>query len=251
MLNCNRLGCLCLPNLSLGKVHRLKRVIFSITIFAIVELFVGFISNSLTLKADSAHMLTDIAAMSIALLAAWVAQKSLQSSQKTSNQPIEALSTLINSIGLIAMSAWIIREAIAHLQGIPEEILSLPMLVTAVIGLVINGFNLYWLGADTEADLNLQGAFLHVLADIVGSIGTIIAALAVWVFNWPKADAIISFGVAILIALSTLPLLWQTLQRLFRERLTREIEIDKPTQESGWLELGKTDLVSVIKSRQD
>ncbi|NEO51389.1 MAG: cation transporter [Moorea sp. SIO4A1] len=143
------------------------------------------------------------------------------------------------------MSVWIGREAIAHLQGTPEEILSFPMLVTALIGVVINSINLYWLGENTEQDLNLRGAFLHVLADVVGSIGTIIAALAVGIFNWPQADAVISFSVAILIGLSTLPLLRQTLQ------LTRKKAIEKPPQESGWLELGKTDLVSLITLKED
>ncbi|NEO10549.1 cation diffusion facilitator family transporter [Moorena sp. SIO3I8] len=245
MLNCNRLGCLCQTSVSLGKVQRLKRVIVLITIFALLEMVVGFVSHSLTLKADSAHMLADIVAMSIALLAAWLAQGSSKSRKQMSNQPIEVLAGLINSIGLVAMSVWIGREAIAHLQGTPEEVLSLPMLVTALIGVVINSINLYWLGENTEQDLNLRGAFLHVLADVVGSIGTIIAALAVGIFNWPQADAIISFSVAILIGLSNLPLLGQTLQ------LTRTRAIEKPPHELGWLELGKTDLVSLIKLKED
>ncbi|NEO73492.1 MAG: cation transporter [Moorea sp. SIO3H5] len=86
---------------------------------------------------------------------------------------------------------------------------------------------------------------MHVLADVVGSIGTIIAALAVGIFNWPQADAIISFSVAILIGLSTLPLLGKTLQR------TRTRAIENPLQESVWLELGKTDLLSLIKLKED
>ena len=112
------------------------------------------------------------------------------------------------------------------------------MLITAVIGLLINAFNLYWLRGDLR-DLNLRGAFLHVLADVLGSIGVLIAATAAWFWHWIWVDAAVGLGISLFILLSTIPLLYQSMQTLRRSSSLVEM---------GLLEVGSTDLMSVVKS---
>lgn len=212
----------------------------SVILFAGVELWVGLVSHSLTLRADSAHMLTDGGAMAIALMAAWVAQRSPM--PKQNNHRFELLAALINGLALLAMAVWIGREALAHLHGEPSHILSTPMLITALLGLLVNGLNLYWLHSDDlRQDLNLRAVFLHVLADLLGSVGAILAAIAVTFLQWAWADIVIGAIVASIIAMGALPLLWQSWQQL---RSPQPPILPNPAalQDLGWLQVGQTDL---------
>lgn len=218
-------------------------VMVTVTLFAGVELWVGWLSHSLTLRADSAHMLTDGLAMAIALVAAGMAQRSR--SVTPGNQRIELLAALINSLALLAMAVWIGREAWAHWQGEPTEILSLPMLITSLLGLLINGLNLYWLHGDLRQDLNVRGVFLHILADLVGSVGAILAAIAVTFLNWMWADTLIGTAVSLVIAGSALPLLWQSATRL-RSQPAANSPSRSSLQEVGWLEAGQADLSRLL-----
>ena len=219
----------------------------SVTIFAGIELWVGLMSHSLTLRADSGHMLLDGLALGMAITAAWVAQRSQLST--SSNHRLEVLAAFINGLALLAMATWIGCEAWAHWQGEATEILSLPMLITALLGLLVNGLNLYWLHGDIGEDLNLRGVFLHILADLLGSVGAILAALAVTFLQWTWADTLIGAVVALMIAMSALPLLGQSLQQLTAQT---KLSIDSPAplQELGWLEIGTADLSRLVtKSR--
>ncbi|MEM0979928.1 MAG: cation diffusion facilitator family transporter [Cyanobacteria bacterium P01_H01_bin.58] len=209
--------------------------------FAGIELWMGTLSHSLTLQADSGHMLADGVAIGMALTAAWLTRRS---PAKTHNTQLELWAALINGLGLLAMAGWIAREALAHLDGQPTEILSLPMLITALLGLIINSLNLYWLHGDAHQDLNVRGVFLHILADLLGSVGAILAALAVTFLRWMWADALIGAVVACAIALSAVPLLLQSLRHIFIPKQTlASLSLDP---QSGWLEVGKTDLSHLI-----
>lgn len=224
------------------KTRWLGVVFVSVLLFAGVELWVSFFSHSLTLRADSGHMLTDGLALGIALAAAWATQRSPAS--PSGNQRYEVLAALINGLALLAMAAWIGREAIAHWHGQPTEILSLPMLVTALLGLLVNSLNLYWLHGNIHQDLNLKGVFLHILADLLGSVGAILAAIAVTFLQWAWADSVIGGIIAVVIAVSALPLLWQSVQKLRGNE-----SVPPPSaalQEWGWLETGQTDLSRLL-----
>lgn len=225
------------------KLRGLALVMFSVTLFAGVELWVGWLSHSLTLRADSGHMLTDGVAMAIALTAAVMAQRSRAVTQ--GNQRIELLAALINSLALLAMAIWIGREAWTHWHGEPTELLTFPMLITSSLGLLINGANLYWMHGDLRQDLNLRGVFLHILADLVGSVGAILAAIAVTFLNWMWADTLIGTVVSVVIAMSALPLLWQSVTRL-RHRPSADVVVAPSLQELGWLETGQADLSQLV-----
>ena len=217
----------------------------SVTAFAGIELWVGFMSHSLTLRADSAHMLTDGVTIGIALTAAWAARRSQPS--LNGNHRYELLAALINSLALLAMALWIGREALAHIQGTPTELLSLPMLITAMLGLLVNGLNLQWLhGGNLSQDLNLRGVFLHILADLLGSIGAILAAVAVIFLQWTWADTLIGCVVALIIAVNAVLLLWQSLHRLITPGKTT-VKSASELQALGWLEAGRTELSQLIQ----
>lgn len=202
------------PSSQGNKVRVLIIALILICSFSLAELGVGLFSNSLALLADSGHMISDCLALVVALLATWMAQKRRSSNVATGNHRFEILAALINGIGLVAIAVWIAWEAVERLQSPPVEILSLPMLVTASVGFGVNSVNILLLHKDSHHDLNLRGAFLHVLADAVSSIGVILAAIAVWALNWLWVDGVISLLVAGLIILSATLLIAQSLNAL-------------------------------------
>ena len=181
--------------------------------FAAIEFIVGHLSHSLVLVADSGHMVSDGLSLGLALLATWAARRARQHSAPV-GQSWETWAALVNGLSLSVIAGWVAWEAIAHLQVPPDEIASLPMLITACIGLAINSANIALLHGGSQHDLNVKAAFLHVMADALSSIGGIVAAIAVAVFHWLWADSAISLFVAGLISLSAIPLVIQSLRQL-------------------------------------
>jgi cobalt-zinc-cadmium efflux system protein len=156
-------------------------------------------------------MISDSLALGLSLLTAWSAQFR-KSNQVLGYLRVEVLAALANGIGLVAIAVWIGWEAISRLQSPPSDILSLPMLITAGVGLGVNSINALLLHDSSHHDLNIRGAFLHVLADLISSVGVILAAIAVWLMHWLWADGFISLFVSGLIFLSAIPLIIQSLK---------------------------------------
>lgn len=205
--------------------------------FAAVEWLVGSLSHSLALQSDAGHMLTDAGAIVLALSAGWLTR--LTFAHKFSKHPrLEVGAALVNGIGLLVMAGLISWEAIKHLMLPPQEVLSGPMLGTALIGLLINGIGVWILHSDNQGDLNLRGAFLHVLADLASSVGVIVGAIAISLLHCFWLDSAISLVVALLIGTSALPLVRQSWQRLLADPY--------PAPATGFLEIGRTDLAALI-----
>ena len=196
-----------------NKVRLLWTALIIVSCFSLTELAVGFWSHSLALLAESGHMISDSFALGLALLATWIARSN-------SNRRIEILAALANGIGLVAIAVWIAWEAITRLQSPSADILSLPMLITAVVGLGVNSVNALLLHDSSHHDLNLRGAFLHMVADVIGSIGVILAAIAIWVMQWLWADYVISLFVSGLIFLGAIPLIIQSINLLSEKPAT-------------------------------
>lgn len=194
--------------------------------FAIAELVIGLNSGSLALIAEAGHMAADSVALLLALLATRLAQPkhnvlsdSLADIMATplAVQPVAAWETwaaLTNGLGLVAIALWVGWEAIQRLQSPPDAIASLPMLLTAGIGLAVNSANIVLLHRGSAHDLNLRGAFLHVLADAMSCVGVILAAIAVATLHWLWADGAISLFVAGVILLGAVPLVMQSVRLL-------------------------------------
>jgi cobalt-zinc-cadmium efflux system protein len=203
-------GCTC-HDVSLydRKVKLLWTALIAIASFAAIEFVIGYWSHSLALQAESGHLLSDSFALALSLLAAWLVQQQVNKTEGASGR-IEAAAAIFNGLGLVAIAIWIGIEAVSRLQSPPTEILSLPMLVTAGLGLGVNSFNAFLLHDSSDLDLNVRGAFLHILADLISSIGVIVAAIAVWLMHWLWADGAVGLFVSVLIFTSAIPLLSQS-----------------------------------------
>lgn len=225
------------------RIQRLRTVLLLVSGFSGFELVMGRISHSLALLADGGHLIFDSLALGLALLAAWLTQRSL--SRNSLSASFNGWAALVNSLGLILMAAWIGWEAIARLQATTHEVLSLPMLIAATIGVGVNSVNARLLHHHRGDDLNIQGAYLHVVADITSSIGVIIAAIAVWLLHWHWADCAIGILVAVLISLSALPLIYQSVREL-----TTQKQVAQNVPSNLFWEVGATDLETVLNQQK-
>ncbi len=174
--------------------------------YFVVEVVGGVLTNSLALLADAAHMLTDVAGLGLALFATWIGQKPATQAKTYGYYRVEILAALANAVVLFLISFYILYEAYRRFKD-PPEVASLPLIFIAVVGLVVNLGGLWILRKGSKESLNLQGAFLEVMSDALGSVGVIIAGLIMFATGWYYADPI--FGV--LIGLFILPRTWKLL----------------------------------------
>jgi len=167
-------------------------------LFMIAEVIGGLISGSLALLADAGHMMTDFAALAMAWGAFTIAKRPANWKHTFGYDRFSILIAFVNGLTLFFVAAWIVWEAFHRMQ-VPGEILAGPMLWVAIGGLVVNlvVFKIL-MGADQE-NLNIRGAVLHVLGDLLGSVAAIIAAIVILKTGWTPIDPILSVLVAILI----------------------------------------------------
>ena len=180
-------------------------------VFSTVEFSAGLWSNSLSLVSDAEHILSDTAALGIALGVNWLSRSTWRLPKQ---YQLEVWAALLNALSLIVIAIWIIKEAMIRLQTPELEILGLPMLATAIAGLLINSFNVFCLRGCAHQSLNLRGAFVHLLADLIGSIGAVLAAIAVIWLHWTWADGFIGFLVAAMITWLSISLLIECVNNL-------------------------------------
>lgn len=187
-------------NLSAGVRHRGRLIaVFVMTaVFTVVEVATALLSNSLALLSDAGHMLTDMLGLGMALAAIELARRHAERAQGGSHTyglyRLEIVASFCNALLLFAVAGYVILEATRRI-GSPAEVTSTPMLIVAVAGLVVNVVAYLVLRGGASESLNVEGAALEVLADMVGSIGVIIAAVLLILFGWTWADAV--FGIAI------------------------------------------------------
>lgn len=174
--------------------------------FMIAEIVAGIVSGSLALLADAGHMLTDAGALALSLLVIWLSAKPPTARTTYGYRRTEILAALANGLTLWVM-VGIIAHAAYHRIRKPPEILAGPMLIVAVIGLAANLLSAWVLkeghGHDREHGLNIRGAYLHVLTDLWGSVGVIVAAILVGRFGLSLADPIVSLLICALILFSS------------------------------------------------
>ena len=193
--------------------HRLWLVLGLLILLWFAELGIGSWSHSLSLLADAGHLFSDVGALILTLVASWFARRPAAGRATFGHWRVELLAALANGFGLLAIAALIAWEAVERFH-FPEPVLSLPLLLGAGLGLLVNGLNLKLLHKHSANDLNLQGAFLHVVADIASSVGILVAALVIYMLHWLWIDAIASLMIACLTGLSALPLIWNSLEVL-------------------------------------
>jgi cobalt-zinc-cadmium efflux system protein len=183
--------------------------------FLVAEVIGGLLTNSLALLADAAHMATDAAALGLALFAIWLAGRPATPQRSFGFYRAEILAALVNAATLIAISIYIFWEAF-HRIGDPPEVESGLMLIVAIAGLIANGACAWVLmrGGGHEHNLNTRGAFLHVVGDMLGSVGAIAAALIMMATGWYLADPILSGAIGLLILWGSWRLLRESVEVL-------------------------------------
>ncbi|WP_432717126.1 CDF family zinc efflux transporter CzrB [Staphylococcus equorum] len=192
-----------------GHVHTNNKKILLISfliigIFMIVEIIGGFVSNSLALLSDGLHMFSDTISLGVALLAFIYAERHANKHKTFGYKRFEILAALFNGVTLFVIGIIIIVEAIGRFFD-PQEVQSTEMFIISVTGLIVNIIVAYLMfkGGDTSHNINMRGAFLHVIGDLLGSVGAIIAAVLIWNFNLTIADPIASIIVSVLIIKSS------------------------------------------------
>jgi cobalt-zinc-cadmium efflux system protein len=190
-----------------GESRRALTLVLALTAtFTAAEVVGGLLTGSLALLADAGHMLSDNLSLGIALLAAWLAGRPATPEKSFGYKRAEILAVLANGVTLVAISIWIFVEAYSRLRE-PPEILGGWMLAIAAIGLIVNAAGGLILSRAASESLNVQAALRHVVADALGSVGVMVAALVVILTGWRYADPLVSVAIGALILASSWSLL--------------------------------------------
>lgn len=195
------------PSAAAVGARRLAAVLALVLGYLVVEVVAGILTNSLALLADAGHMLSDATGIGLALLAIRFAQRPATPQKSFGYYRVETFAAIANAIILFGVAAFIVYEAVQRLSA-PPEVVGLPMLAVAVVGLVVNLASLRLLHVAAQTSLNLRGAYLEVLGDLLGSVAVIVAALVISLTGWTPIDPIASVLVAGLI----LPRTWTLLR---------------------------------------
>ena len=179
--------------------------------YMVAEIIGGLLSGSLALLADAAHMFTDAAAIGLALFAMWISGRPASVERTFGFHRTEVLAALVNALSLWLIAGWIFFEAFRRLSE-PPEVQGPLMLIVGGIGLAVNIVVVLILHRSAEHSINVEAAFWHVVADLMGSVGVILSGLLVTVFGWWIADPILSVLIGLLILASS----WSLVQKVFQ-----------------------------------
>ena len=197
------------------------------TVF-VAEVIGGLLSGSLALLADAGHMLTDATGLVLALIGASLATTAATTRRTFGLQRAEVLAALANALLLVAISVWVLILAVDRLRN-PTEIETGLMLVVAIVGALANTAGLLILQRGQSESLNVRGAYLEVLGDLVGSVAVIVAAILIMLTGWTRFDAIASLAIFVLI----LPRAWALLREVvdvLLEATPRGVDLDEVRQ---------------------
>ncbi|MGI8543279.1 MAG: cation diffusion facilitator family transporter [Aridibacter sp.] len=179
-------------------MRNLKIALGLTAVYMFAEAIGGWLTNSLALLADAGHMLTDVGALALTLAAIWFASRPATPNKTYGYYRLEILAAFVNGIVLVLLSVWVIYEAYKRWSD-PPEIFGAGLTIVATGGLIINLIAAYLLHGSHENDLNMRGAWLHVMGDALGSLAAIGAGILIIAFNWLWADAVVSVLISLII----------------------------------------------------
>jgi cobalt-zinc-cadmium efflux system protein len=182
--------------------RRLLLVLALTALYMLAEACGGWWTGSLALLADAGHMLTDVAALALALMAVWFGARPATPRKTFGYHRLEILAALVNGVALVVMALLIFYHAYERWHD-PRPVESNVMIVVAAGGLVVNLVCAWVLHGDHHDDLNVHGAWLHIMGDALGSVGAIIAGVLMSAYGWYRADALFSAAIALLIVWSS------------------------------------------------
>lgn len=176
--------------------------------FMLVEVIGGILSGSLALLADAGHMLTDTMALALTAIAFRVSSRPADARRSYGYQRFQILAAFVNGLTLLAIVGWILFEAVRRIVS-PPDVQGRMMLLVAAVGLIVNVIVFLVIHGGDQENLNMRGAALHVLGDLLGSIAAMSAAFVILATDWMPIDPILSIGVAVLIFRSA----WHLVER--------------------------------------
>ena len=208
---------------------RLAFVLGLTTLYMGAEVAGGLVFNSLALLADAAHMLTDVMGLALALAAIRFAERAATPSRTYGYYRLEVLAALANGVVLIGISLYILYEAYQRFRN-PPEVAGAAVVAVAAVGLVVNLVGMRLLHAGAKSSLNVRGAYLEVLSDMLASLGVIVAGAVVWATGWNYADPLVSAAIGLFI----LPRTWRLLGEvvgILLEGTPKDVDLARLRQE--------------------
>ena len=170
--------------------------------FVVVEVVAGLLAGSLAVLADAAHMISDTGSLALAFLASWLAVRPATPQRSFGFRRAEILAALVNGVALVAVSIWIFIAAIGRL-GDPPDVPGGWVLAVGLVGLAVNAAAAWILSRSGAESLNLRAALFHVLADLLGSVGVVVAGLILLTTGWEYADPVAALALAVLVLVSS------------------------------------------------
>lgn len=194
-----------------------KALVFALLLtllFAGIEAVTGVMANSLALISDAGHMVTDAAALGLALFAQYVARRPPSSRHSFGFGRAEALAAFVNCIAMLVLVGWIIYEAISRFNA-PQHVQGKVVLIVAAIGIAINLLVAWILSRDSQ-NMNTRAALVNVMGDLLGSIAAVIAGAVIYLTGWVRIDPLLSILVSLLILKSTIGVLRESYHFLMK-----------------------------------
>lgn len=201
------------PTVSSANERKVLLSFFLIFGFMLLEVVGGILSGSLALLADAGHMLTDAAALALAYVAFRFGRRAADSKRTFGYLRFEVIAGFLNALTLFGIVGWIVYEAVERFRQ-PGDVLAGPMMLVAVVGLLINLLVLWIMTRGETEHVNIKGAILHVMGDLLGSVGAITAAIVIYLTGWTPIDPILSVVVALLILRSAWTLMAKSIHIL-------------------------------------
>lgn len=183
-------------------------------LFAVIEVVTGFLSNSLALISDAGHMVTDAAALGLALLAQLIAKRPPSARHSFGFGRAEALAAFVNSLAMLALVCWIVFEAARRFAS-PQPVQGAVVLGVAAVGIVIN-LLVAWVLSRDHQNMNTRAAMVNVMGDLLGSIAAVVAGAVIYYTGWVRIDPLLSVFVSLLILKSTVGVLRESYHFLMK-----------------------------------
>lgn len=199
--------------------------------FMVAEVIGGWLSNSQALLADAAHMLSDAAALTLSLIAIHFAARPATAHKSYGWQRLEILAALANGVALVVIAGLIFWESVERLRDPPVVDVKL-MMIVAALGFGANLVSAYVLHGDHHDQLNVRAAYVHVLGDLMGSVGALVGGVIMWLTGWYAADPIVAAAVGVLILYSAWGIVRQATDILL-ESAPKHIDVPALEQELG------------------
>lgn len=204
--------------------------IFLNVVFVVIEAIVGWRQNSLALLSDAGHNLSDVVSLVLSLIAFKLMYSKATQSYTYGYKKVTVLVALFNALLLFAAVGGIIYEAIFRFYN-PQPLQGKTMAIVAFVGIIINSLTAYFFMKDKDADLNVKGAYLHMAADALVSLGVVIAGVVIIFTNWFWLDAVMSIVIALVILYGTWSLFTQSL-KLALDGVPEGVDFNKPKSRS-------------------